>query len=376
MKRGAKRSWVFVAVGFLGLSMSCSAATAVETLAIGSAAPSFNLPGVDGKKHSLADFREAKVLVVIFTCNHCPTAQAYEERIKKLASDYKGKKVALVAISPNDPQALRLDELGYSDLGDSLEDMKIRAKEHKFNFPYLYDGENQAVSLAYGPAATPHVFVFDAARKLRFTGRVDDSEKPDRVTSHDTRAAIEALLADKPVAVEKTKTFGCSTKWSDKRESAKKSLEQWSKEEVGLKGIDEKAIRALVANDGKKLRLINVWATWCGPCVLELPEFVTMNRMYRGREFELATISADSPDDKAKALEVLKAKQVAAANYQFDGNNKYKLMDAVDKESSGPLPHTILVAPGGKVLYRSSGGPCDPMAVKRAIVEYLGRTYK
>jgi peroxiredoxin len=366
---------ILLAVGFLchvaGYVLPCAAGT----LEIGSAAPDFNLPGVDGKHYSLETFRDADVLVVIFTCNHCPTAQAYEDRIKQLASDYKERKVAVVAISPNDPQSLRLDELGYSDVGDSLEDMKIRASDKDFNFPYLYDGENQKVSRAYGPVATPHVFIFDRARKLRFVGRIDDSDKPKRAISHDTRNAIEALLAGKPVPVEKTKTFGCSTKWSDKRELVKKSLEAWAKEEVGLKLIDERGIKALVENDGKKLRLINVWATWCGPCVAELPEFVTMNRMYRHRDFELITISADAPEEREKALEFLKKKQVSAKNYLFDGNNKYKLMDAVDEKSSGAVPHTILIAPGGKILY-SKSGPCDPLEVRKAIIGHLGRTYQ
>ena len=255
----------------LWLAMSCPLLWAGETLEIGSPAPDFRLPGVDGKTYALGGFRDAEILVVVFTCNHCPTAQAYEDRIQRLADDYKDKKVALVAISPNDPEAVRLDELGYSDMGDSLDEMKIRAKDKGFRFPYLYDGQTQQVSLAYGPMATPHVFVFDRDRRLRFVGRIDDSEKPQRVTSHDTRNAIDALLAGRPVPVEKTRVFGCSIKWSDKRESAKKSLATWAKEEVGLKLIDEKAIRALVKNDGKKLRLINVWATWCGPCLVELP---------------------------------------------------------------------------------------------------------
>ena len=373
----ARHAWRTVcgAAAWLICGTACLAAAAPATLEIGAAAPDFKLPGVDGKQYSLESFRDAEVLVVVFTCNHCPTAQAYEDRIKQLAADYKDKKVALVAISPNDPAAVRLDELGYTDVGDSLEDMKIRAKDQDFKFPYLYDGEDQKVSRAYGPVATPHVFVFDRARKLRFVGRIDDSDKPDRVTSHDTRNAIEALLAGKPVPVEKTKTFGCSIKWSDKRDSAKKSLETWAKEEVDLKPIDEKGIKTLVKNDGKKLRLINVWATWCGPCVAELPEFVTMNRMYRHRDFELVTISADAPEEKDKALEVLKKKQVSATNYLFDGNDKYKLMDAVDEKSSGAVPHTMLIAPGGKVLYRKSG-PCDPLEIKQAIVGYLGRTYK
>jgi len=137
------------------------------TLAIGSPAPDFNLMDVSGKMYSLSSFKDAKILVIIFTCNHCPTAQAYEDRIIQLTSDYKNKSVAVVAIMPNDNRALRLDELDFSDLGDSFDDMKVRASEKKFNFPYLYDGEAETVSKKYGPIATPHVFIFDKERKLR-----------------------------------------------------------------------------------------------------------------------------------------------------------------------------------------------------------------
>src|SRR5205814_8815357 len=198
--------------------------------------PDFKLPGVDGRDHALRDFAGAKILAVVFTCNHCPTAQAYEERIRRLHADYRDKGVALVAISPNDPLAVRLDELGYTEVGDSFEDMKLRAKDRKFAFPYLYDGETQKTSLAYGVVATPQVFLFDAARKLRYVGRIDDSEVK-TVTSHDARNALDALLAGKPVPVEKTRTFGCSTKWSDKREDARKSLEKWDQEPMELKPL-------------------------------------------------------------------------------------------------------------------------------------------
>src|SRR5262250_2900082 len=105
------------------------------TLAIGSKAPSFSLKGVDGKTYTLASFNKYSILVIIFTCNHCPTAQAYEDRIIQLTKDYKPKNVAVVAINPNDPSALRLDELGYTDMGDTYNEMKIRAAEKKFNFP-------------------------------------------------------------------------------------------------------------------------------------------------------------------------------------------------------------------------------------------------
>ena len=116
------------------------------TLALGSPAPDFSLPGIEGKTHKLSDYASAKVLAIVFTCNHCPTAQLYETRIKKLADDYRGKGVALVAIQPNNPAAIRLDELGYTDVSDSFEDMKIRAAYRHFNFPYLYDGDTQTVA--------------------------------------------------------------------------------------------------------------------------------------------------------------------------------------------------------------------------------------
>jgi peroxiredoxin len=147
-----------------------------KTLPIGSDAPDFTLPGMDGRSHSLQDDANARILMIIFTANHCKTAQAYEGRIMQLVKDYKDKGVAVVAIAPNDPQALSLSELVYSDLSDSFDELKIRAQERGFNFPYLYDGENQKVSRAYGPVSTPHVFLFDQARKLQYAGRIDDSE--------------------------------------------------------------------------------------------------------------------------------------------------------------------------------------------------------
>lgn len=345
----------------------------LETLKIGAAAPDFSLPGVDGKTHTLKDFADSPFLMVVFTCNHCPTAQAYEERIAALHTDYKDRGVACVAISPNDDQAVRLDELGYTDVGDSFEDMKLRAKERSFAFPYLYDGETQKTSMAYGVVATPQVFLFDRDRKLRYVGRIDDGEVK-TPTSHDARNALDALLAGKPVPVEKTRTFGCSTKWSDKRADAKTWLEKADQEQVELKTLDEEALRKLVRNDTDKLLLVNVWATWCGPCVAELPELVTMNRMYRRRDFEFVTISLDEPDQKDDALKLLREKHASGTNYLSTIADRDVLADILDKEWEGPVPHTLLIAPGGQVIWRKTN-QIDPLALRRAIVDVLGRTY-
>ena len=181
----------------------------VKSLAINEKAPDFSLQGIDNKMYSQNDFRQYKILTIIFTCNHCPTAQAYEEKIKTLVNDYEPKGVGFVAIMPNSSQALSLAELGYSDLGDELKDMKIRAKEKGFNFPYLYDGLDQKVSIQYGPAVTPHVFVFDKERRLKYSGRIDDTENPYiKPVTEDLRNSLNALLNNQPVPVETTKTFG------------------------------------------------------------------------------------------------------------------------------------------------------------------------
>ncbi len=349
----------------------------VATLPVGSKAPDFTLPGTDARYWSLSDFKDASVLVVVFTCNHCPTAQAYEERIKQIVNDYSHKGVALVAISPNSPLGLLYEELGYSDLNDDYDEMIIRYNDKSFNFPYLYDGDNEAVSLAYGPVATPHVFVFDKDRILKYQGRIDASEKPGTGQAEDLRAAIDALLNGEDPAVSSTKTFGCSTKWAWKTELKEKINTEWASKEVSLHDADKEVVKDLVKNeDSQKLRLINAWATWCGPCILEYPEFVNIQRMFGARDFEFVSLSLDKVEKKSKALEFLKKSQSALDNYIFTGKDVYELIEIVDPEWNGALPYTILVEPGGKVVWRHQG-TVDFYRLKKEIVEHpmIGRYY-
>jgi len=347
------------------------------TLAIGSKAPSFSLKGVDGKTYTLASFAKYKILVIIFTCNHCPTAQAYEDRVIQLTNDYRSKNVGVVAINPNDPSAIRLDELGYTDMSDTYAEMKLRAAQKKFNFPYLYDGATQSTAKAYGPVATPHVFIFDSERKLRYQGRIDDVEKPTKTpNSFDTRSAIDELLQNKDVSVKTTKVFGCSIKWAEKENWITKGREEWAKEPVELEPVDEAGIKELLQNNSGKLRLINIWATWCGPCVVEFPEFVTMNRMYRGRDFEFVSICLDDLEKKDKALKFLKEKQASNKNYIFNIDNKYAFIEAIDPKWPGALPYTMIVEPGGKIVYAKQN-IIDPAKIKKLVVDdpVIGRYY-
>ena len=347
------------------------------TLAIGSPAPDFCLPGIDDKTHCLKDYASSKVLVLVFTCNHCPTAQLYENRLKKLADDYRDRGVALVAIEPNPPDAVRLDEMGYTDVSDSLEEMKIRAAHRHFNFPYLYDGATQKVTQAYGPTATPHVFIFDATRHLRYEGRVDNNPREQYVTQHDARSALEALLAGKPVAVPKTPSFGCSTKWAYKSEGKKEEMAEIEKEPVTVKLANAEDLKALRQNSTGKLLLVDFWATWCGPCVKELPDFQTMFRMYRHRPFTLVTVSTNYPDAEKGVLRVLQEQLASSTNLLFGDMDIYKLMAAFDPDWNGAVPYTMLIKPDGEVVYKHQG-EIDALKLKRLIManlpddDYLG----
>ena len=366
----SKRSVALFVSLLLAPCLALAAEEPVKTLEIGAQAPDFRLEGVDGRWYSLKDFAKAKILVVVFTCNHCPTAQAYEERLKLLVDDYQGKGVAFVAISPNDENSVRLNELGYTDLSDSFAEMKIRAAHKKFNYPYLYEGDRTGVSRAYGPAATPHAFAFDAERKLRYVGRLDDSEREQYVKVKDLRKALEALVAGEPVAVEKTKAFGCSIKWAGKAESVKQYMAKLAAQPVSVEMADAAALAALRKNDSDKLRLVNFWATWCGPCIAEFPELVTINRMYRQRAFEMITVAAHFPDEKKEVLGFLTKQQASSRNLMFADTDKYKLMEAFDKEWNAALPYTVLIGPGGQYLYKVQGS-LDPLELKRTIVKAL-----
>ena len=173
-------------------------------MALGTEAPAFSLPGVDGKSYTLDSFADAPVLVVVFTCNHCPYAKAVEDRLVQLQRDYLDRGVRLVAINPNDARA-------YPDV--SFESMKVRAASKQFNLPYLRD-EDQTVARAYDAACTPDIFVFDGSRKLLYNGRLDDNwQDPSKVTRNDLRTVIDAALAGRSPNIDAVPSMGCSIKW-------------------------------------------------------------------------------------------------------------------------------------------------------------------
>lgn len=386
--------------GFLVLIASASMLFAVSsndlpdgftTLNISDQAPGFSLPGTDGKQYSLADFGGTDILVVYFTGTHCPTSHGVMGRMLQFVDDYKDESFSFVAINPNHSSGLRPDEFGHTDYDETFEDSRRYAEDYGWTFPFLFDGDKQLTARAYGCLATPHVLIFDKDRKLRYNGRFDDSRypEPETVKHPDARNAVEALLKGKPVPVETTRPHGCSTKWKERNAHVVEEEQQWQSIPAIIEEIDAAAVAALRKNGSEKVRLINVWATWCAPCVEEFPDLTAIARKFSRREFELVTISLDQPNQKEKAEEFLgkhraimsdklrksvEAEGRSTNNYIYTGSGIDALAEALDPDWPGPIPYSVLVDQAGNVLYRKLG-KIDPDIVRAEILDTLTRHY-
>jgi len=367
------RGMLRVAFLFIVAAVSLAAETH-PILPIGSPAPDFALPGTDGNMHRLSDYAANPILVVVFTCNHCPIAQMYEQRIERLSADYKDRGVALVAIQPNDPKALRIDELDSSDTSDTLDEMKIRASYKHLTYPYLYDGDTQQVARAYGPQATPHVFIFDEQRHLRYEGRIDDSYRTELVKTQDARNAIDALLAHKEVPVTHTGAMGCSTKWSEKSADRLATLHKIEEQPVTVELVSKADLAKLRTNPSHQMMLVDFWATWCGSCIAEFADIQDTFRMYSDRDLSLVTVSVNMPDEQASVLRFLQKKHATSRNLLFSSTDTVALQQAFDPAWDSAVPYTILLSADGKVLYKQLGS-VDILELRRTILANVAAEY-
>jgi peroxiredoxin len=342
-------------------------------LPIGAPAPDFVLPGVDGKIHKLSDYASAKILAIVFQCNHCPTSQLYEGRIEKLYLDYKDKGLALVAINPNNPKSVRYDELGYTDMTDSLAEMKVRAQFRHFKWPYLYDGETQAVAIKFGVVATPHIFIFDQSRKLQYQGRIDDNQREDLVKSQDARKALDAMLAAQTIPVTQTGAFGCTTKWMSKATGVE---DEWAKIQAAPVTVDQ-----ITADDLKKLRangtpkpmLFYFWSTGCATCTSQFRDLMATYWMYhKERGFDMVMVANNPASEQQAVLDVLKKEYASNPNKLFTGD-RASLQSAWGSTWKAAMPFTAVISPDGKVLYQKEG-KIDIVEVRRIILVNLPDT--
>lgn len=350
----------------LFLPLAASAQGTARSLPIGGQLPSFQLTGVDGKVHKSEDWKTSSILVVAFLCNHCTESQLYEARLNKLAIDYKTQGVSVVAIQSSNPKAFTEEDLAWSDVGESLADMKERATFRNFQFPYLYDGDTGATAIAFGASVAPSVYVFDKRRKLRYAGRIDSDSANRPSTKHDAAAAIQALLADKPIAVATTTATGCRLRLGPETTASGKEDPGDVKVSLATKDV----LSALRHNPTGKLLLVNFYATWCGPCITEFPDLMATNRMYRTRNFAFTTVSSNVPEEKAQVLKFLQKMHATTTNLLYGSDDIYAMQEAFDPNVGSAVPVTVLLSSTGKLLFDQQG-EIDLMEIRRAILANL-----
>jgi thiol-disulfide isomerase/thioredoxin len=210
--------------------------------------------------------------------------------------------------------------------------------------------------------------------RLRYEGRIDDNQREGLVKVTDARNALDALIAGKEVAVTHTGVFGCSTKWKYKESSRLEMQRKIEAEPVRVELVDADGLKKLRVNPSGKLLLISFWATWCVPCVAEFPDLQTTFRMYRTRPFALVTVSANGPDERPSATEMLERQHATSRNLLFASTDTYDLQAAFDAKWESGLPYTILLAPDGKMLYRREG-EIDFLELRRTILANLPTDY-
>jgi thiol-disulfide isomerase/thioredoxin len=328
--------------------------------------PNFCLTGTDGVVHCSKDWNGSPVVLVAFLCNHCTESQVYEARLNKLTQDYAGRGVSVVAIQSSNPKAFIDQDLAWSDVGESLDDMKERATFRKFRFPYLYDGDSGATAKAFGVVVAPSIYVFDKERKLRYSGRIDDDPTDGPSTKHEAAAAIDALLAGNPVAVPMTTASGCPLRLNANGSVSKKDDD----DPVSVSLASAEVLSSLRNNPTSKLLLVNFYATWCGPCVSEFPDLIATNRMYRGRSFVMTTISSNVPEEKPEVLKFLQKMHATTSNLLYGSDDIYAMQAAFDASVGSAVPVTVLIKSDGKLLFDQQG-EIDLMEIRRAILANL-----
>jgi peroxiredoxin len=358
-----------IAILFALAASACGGADPAG-LAPGSAAPDFALPGVDGQTHALRDYADSRVLAVVFTSNTCPDAQLYESRIRQLHAEYRGKGVTVVAINPNKPEAMQLADLAYTDVGDTLADMKIRAAHRRLEYPYLSDGDTQALTKQFGVVAVPHIFVFDQSRILRYQGRIDDNPQENLVKSRDARDAIDAVLAGRPLPAARPGAGGGRVNGRSGQAGPDAQLAAIEKAPVTVEMAGADDLKRLRQNGTGKLLMVNFWATWCAPCASEFPELEQTYRMYKPRGLEFVSVSVNDPEERPAVLAFLQAHHASHPNRLFATSDVYGLQAAFDPDMPAPVPFTLLLAPNGDVLYQELGEANIPR-LRRAILSHL-----
>jgi peroxiredoxin len=310
---------------------------------VGQSAPDFTLKDTAGRKHSLKDYR-GKPVVVGFIAARCNVSNAYAERLRSLAADYKAKGVVFLAVN--------------SAANEPVAEIKDHAAQNKFDFTILKDDGNKVADL-YGAVRTPEMYVVDAAGVLRYHGRVDSSIEPRQVKRHDLRETLDEVLAGKSVTTPETKAFGCLIVRAKQPAAASATFAgkpQTAPAEAKIALLKPAEFLKLKEQTKGQVLVVNFWATWCGPCVAEFPEFVKLDAEYAAKGVKIIAISADEVSDlQSKVIPFVRTQKALFDVYVQNVEDPQEMIDVVTKDWEGALPATFVYDRQGRLSYSRFG---------------------
>ena len=336
-----------------------------------SSLPEFELLGTNGLTYRSEDLKAKKIVCLVMLSNHCKISQRFEYLINEISEKMKQNDSILIAISPNNENAIIPDELAYSEVGDSYEEMKIRSINNRYTFPYLYDGEKQVVAKQLGSKSTPHGYLFDRKRKLVFSGKIGDYNKPTDIKESDLFKKYLDCLNDEDPKITHTKVHGTSIKFTEDIFMADRIKKRYANETVTLRYIDEKTLKFFIEHLKGSPTIFHIWSSSVNGFRQNLIELSSIYKIFRKRGFRLLTICVDPDKTETEIKTQLERAQLSAVNLCLKGSEVGSLMKFVPIESKSTVPFTILFGNEGNHLYSTVGG-IDTLRCKKLIVNELG----
>ena len=317
--------------------------------------PDFELTSTSGKIYSRDDFDDKKLLAIVFLSNHCRVSQIFQNHIMQIKKLFAQESVSIIAVSPNYEDAILPDELAYSDLGDSFEEMKKRAYRKKYNFPYLYDGKDQAITKEIGVKITPTVFIYNQKRNLVYEGKIGNHETPNRLETSDLHHNLKENLVTASTKTKRTKVFGTSIKFKDDLPIAEKVHARNARETVKLTQANEKKLSFYLTHKTYKPKLFYVWQSEDKECRDNLVKLSSVYKIFRKRGLRVFTVCISNMDNFEKALDHLKQSQMSSMNFIVSGHEIGPLTKVAPKGLQQITPFFRLIGSDGKMLTGGRG---------------------
>ena len=329
----------------------------------------FSLMGVDYKTYTNKDLNGLNGTLLVFLSNHCKFSQTFQQFLVHSNRKWNNQGIKLIAISPNHEKAVLPDEMAFSEVGDSFEEMVLRAKTQNYNFAYIYDGKNQIITKSIETKITPSAYLFDSQGELVYSGRIGDHEMPNDYEKSELHQNIVKLINKEKVEYNRTKIHGTAIKFKKDIRFAENLAKRYAEETIRLNYADERKLNFFIEQETNYPRFFYVWSLENNPDVTRenLIKISTVYKIFRKRGIKVFTVCICKPEDQSKVLEILKQTQLSSLNFYTGGTEVSKLVTLRSQEGKRITPFCRIIQGDNSLAY----GKNDLLDIKVLKREFL-----